>query len=55
MADKNIPSDKSLWERLKAQVKESAKVWPSLYASQPLTRLYKAKGGTFHKAEKGEK
>lgn len=46
MATENVPTNKSLWEKLKAKVRAKNK-WPSHNASMQLTRLYKAKGGTF--------
>lgn len=46
----NVPTNKKKYAAIKGQVKKTMK-WPSLYASQQLVRLYKAKGGKFKKAE----
>jgi hypothetical protein len=46
---KNVPTDMALYNRCKAQAKKKFDVWPSAYGSAYLTKLYKSKGGGYHK------
>jgi hypothetical protein len=44
---KSIPTNKRLYNSIKASVKKKAKVWPSAYASGQLVRQYKSRGGKY--------
>jgi hypothetical protein len=44
---KNIPLNKSLYERVKREAKNKFDVWPSAYASGWLVQEYKRRGGTY--------
>lgn len=41
------PTNKALYNRVKAEAKKKYKVWPSAYASGWLTKEYKKRGGTY--------
>ena len=49
MAAKNEskPTNKELYNRVKAEAKKKYKVWPSAYASGWLTKEYKRRGGKY--------
>jgi hypothetical protein len=49
----NIPTNKELYNRVKAAAKAKFDTWPSAYASAWLVREYKKRGGTYKKAEMG--
>ena len=51
---KNVPTNKALYARVKAEAKRKYKVWPSAYASGYLTKEYKRRGGKY-KSVKGKK
>jgi hypothetical protein len=42
-----IPTNKSLYSRVKSQAKRKFKVWPSAYASSWLVKEYKRRGGKY--------
>ena len=42
---RNIPTNKKLYARIKAQTKRKFKVYPSAYANAYLVRMYKKAGG----------
>ena len=46
---KNIPTDKELYARVKAEAKRKFDVYPSVYANAWLVRTYKKRGGGFRK------
>ena len=46
------PSNKALYNRVKAEAKRKFKVWPSAYGSQWLVKTYKARGGTYGGSKK---
>jgi hypothetical protein len=41
------PTNKALYNRVKAEAKKKYKVWPSAYASGWLTKEYKKRGGKY--------
>jgi hypothetical protein len=41
------PTNKELYNRVKARIKKKYKVWPSAYASAALVKAYKAAGGGY--------
>ena len=43
----NIPVNKALYSRVKAEAKRKFKVYPSAYANAWLVREYKKRGGTY--------
>ena len=45
--NKNVPTDKALYARVKAEAKRRFKVYPSAYANVWLVREYKKRGGTY--------
>lgn len=47
MKTKNVPTDKALYSRVKAEAKRRFKVYPSAYASGWLVREYKKRGGGY--------
>ena len=51
---KNVPTNKALYNRVKAEAKRKYKVWPSAYASGYFTKEYKRRGGKY-KTVKGKK
>lgn len=48
---KNVPTDKALYARGKAEAKRRFKVYPSAYANGWLVREYKKRGGTYRVQE----
>jgi hypothetical protein len=44
---KNIPLDKKLYARVKAEAKRKFKVYPSAYANGWLVKEYKRRGGRY--------
>jgi len=50
---KNIPTNKKLYARVKAEAKKKFDRWPSAYASAWLVKEYKKRGGGYRKAEEG--
>ena len=48
---KNIPTNKKLYARIKAQTKRKFKVYPSAYANAYLVRMYKKAGGGYRKGK----
>jgi hypothetical protein len=44
---RNIPTDKALYARVKAEAKRKFKVYPSVYANSWLVREYKKRGGKY--------
>src|SRR6056300_648744 len=50
---KNIPTNKKLYARVKAEAKRKFDRWPSAYGSAWLVREYKKRGGGYRKAEMG--
>jgi hypothetical protein len=53
MRARNIPANKSLYARVKAEAKRKFAVFPSAYASGWLVREYKRRGGKY-KTAKGD-
>ena len=49
----NIPTNKALYNRVKAEAKRKFDTWPSAYASAWLVKTYKKRGGGYKKAEMG--
>ena len=49
----NIPTNKALYNRVKAEAKRKFDTWPSAYASAWLVKTYKERGGGYSKAEMG--
>jgi len=50
---KNIPTNKKLYARVKAEAKRKFDRWPSAYGSAWLVKEYKRRGGGYRKAEQG--
>jgi len=50
---KNVPTNKKLYARVKAEAKRKFDRWPSAYGSAWLVKTYKSRGGTYRKAEEG--
>jgi hypothetical protein len=48
---KNVPTDKALYARVKAEAKRKFKVYPSVYANSWLVREYKKRGGGYKSRE----
>ena len=48
----NVPVDKALYSRVKAEAKRKFAVYPSAYANAWLVREYKKRGGTYRKGTK---
>ena len=46
---KNIPTNKALYARVKAQARKKFDVYPSAYANAWLVREYKKRGGGYKK------
>ena len=53
MASENVPVNKALYSRVKAEAKRKFAVYPSAYANAWLVREYKKRGGTYRKATSG--
>jgi len=52
---KSIPSNTSLYNKIKAEAKRKFKVWPSAYASGWLVKEYKRRGGKYKGGKKSIK
>lgn len=48
---KNVPLDKKLYARVKAEAKRKFKVYPSAYANGWLVKEYKRRGGRYASAK----
>ena len=48
----NVPVNKALYSRVKAEAKRKFKVYPSAYANAWLVREYKKRGGTYRVGKK---
>ena len=48
----NVPVNKALYSRVKAEAKRKFKVYPSAYANAWLVREYKKRGGTYRSGAK---
>tara|TARA_R110002020_G_scaffold132220_3_gene295351 strand:+ start:802 stop:957 length:156 start_codon:yes stop_codon:yes gene_type:complete len=48
----NIPTNKALYSRVKAEAKRKFKVFPSAYASSYIVRTYKKRGGGYRVGKK---
>jgi hypothetical protein len=48
---KNVPTNKVLYARVKAEAKRRFKVYPSAYANGWLVREYKKRGGSYKAQE----
>ena len=48
----NVPVNKALYSRVKAEAKRKFKVYPSAYANAWLVREYKKRGGTYRVEKK---
>ena len=48
----NVPVNKALYSRVKAEAKRKFKVYPSAYANAWLVREYKKRGGTYRTGTK---
>ena len=44
---RNVPTDKALYARVKAEAKRKFAVYPSVYANSWLVREYKKRGGKY--------
>jgi hypothetical protein len=53
VASENVPVNKALYARVKAEAKRKFAVYPSAYANAWLVREYKKRGGTYRKATSG--
>ena len=52
----NVPVNKALYSRVKAEAKRKFKVYPSAYANAWLVREYKKRGGTYRvEIQRGKK
>ena len=49
MATKNVPTNKALYARVKAEAKKKFDVYPSAYANAWAAKQYKAAGGGWKK------
>lgn len=47
MAKRNEPTNKALYNRVKAEAKKKFKVYPSAYANAWLVKTYKKRGGGY--------
>ena len=50
---KNVPTNPSLYSRVKSEAKRKFDRWPSAYGSAWLVKEYKRRGGKYRKAEEG--
>jgi hypothetical protein len=50
---KNVPTNSSLYSRVKSEAKKKFDRWPSAYGSAWLVKEYKRRGGGYRKAEQG--
>jgi len=56
MAQKAIPTNKALYDRVKMEAKQKFKVYPSAYANGWLVQEYKRRGGKYRTSTtKGKK
>ncbi len=46
---KNVPTDMTLYNRVKSEAKKKFDVYPSAYANAWLVKTYKARGGGYRK------
>jgi len=53
VASENVPTNKALYSRVKAEAKRKFDVYPSAYANAWLVREYKKRGGTYRKGTSG--
>jgi hypothetical protein len=53
VASENVPTNKALYARVKAEAKRKFDVYPSAYANAWLVREYKKRGGTYRKGASG--
>ena len=53
VASENVPTNKALYARVKAEAKRKFDVYPSAYANAWLVREYKKRGGTYKKVTSG--
>jgi len=49
----NVPTNPSLYSRVKSEMKQKFQRWPSAYGSAALVREYKRRGGGYRKAQNG--
>ena len=49
----NVPTNKRLYEQIKAKIKDRYSTWPSAYASAALVKEYKAAGGKYRSMARG--
>jgi len=49
----NVPTNPSLYSKVKSEAKSKFKTWPSAYGSAWLVKTYKSRGGGYKKAQKG--
>ncbi len=47
LEEKNVPTDKALYARVKAEAKRKFDVYPSAYANAWLVKTYKKRGGGY--------
>lgn len=47
MKKKNVPANRALYSRVKAEAKRKFRVYPSVYANSWLVREYKKRGGRY--------
>lgn len=47
LTESELPTDKKLYARCKAEIKSKYDVYPSAYANAALVKLYKKRGGTY--------
>jgi hypothetical protein len=47
IVERAVPTNKKLYNSIKARIKRKYKVWPSAYASGALVKAYKAAGGGY--------
>lgn len=52
LSEKNVPTNKSLWSRAKAEARKRFKVYPSAYANGWAVKWYKKHGGGWRKTSK---
>jgi len=50
--EKNVPTNKELWNQCKSWAKSKYDVWPSAYACGAAAKRYKSKGGKWKKEKK---
>jgi len=48
---KNVPTNKELYARVKAEAKKKFDVYPSVYANAWLVKEYKKRGGGYRKVK----